>query len=107
MVMSRTTQTPKRPGFTAGLLIVASLAAPLAISEAQGPSPERALLNVIPVGYRLVGAGVESIPLDGDRALLGRTAATTWGSPSRGTESREAAFLVDGERALRTSAVGR
>jgi hypothetical protein len=105
--MSRTTQSPKRPGFTAGLLILASLAAPLAVSEAQGPTPERALLNTIPVAYRVLVAGTEPTPLDGDRVLLGRAAPSTRGTPSRATESQEAAFLVDGERALRTSAVGR
>jgi hypothetical protein len=102
--MSRTTQSPKRPGFTAGLLILASLAAPLAISEAQGPTPERALLNTIPVADRVLVAGIESTPLDGDRVLLGRMAAPTWGTPSRATASREAVFVVDGERALRISA---
>ena len=68
--MSRTAYShAHRPLVVTGLLLV-SLAASAATAPAQSPTPDRALLNRVPVStYRVVAAGNQSpTALDGDRA---------------------------------------
>ena len=99
--MSRTAQSPTRRPFAASLLALAGLASPLATSHAQGPSPERALLNSVPGAFRVVVVGNEppSPTIDGNRALLGRSASVT-DTPIFATRSHGDVLVVDGEQAL-------
>jgi hypothetical protein len=98
--MSRTTQSHKRQPFAAGLLVaLAGLASPLATSQAQGPSPERALLNSIPVSFGIAVGSESPTAIDGDRALLGRSAAVL-GAPSLASRFHADALVVNGEQAL-------
>jgi len=63
-------------------------------------TPERALLNAVPASYAVV-SDVEGPPVDGERALLGRSASVaSYGLPLA-TRWQEEALAVDGERALR------
>ena len=67
---SRTTRShSRRPLVMTGLALIA-LAASAATTQAQSPTPDRALLNRIPAAtYRVVAAGNQSpTAIDGDRA---------------------------------------
>ncbi len=92
---------PHRPLVAAGLLALVGLATSVTPTHAQSINPEGALLNPTPaVSYRFVS----DTPgpwrtIDGDRALLGRSAGVS-GAPSFATQSHRDVLVVDGEQAL-------
>lgn len=85
----------------AGLLGFASLVAPAA-TQAQSISPERALLNTIPViSYSAITIAADrSRAVDSEWALLGRSTAAVRSQSTALIGSLEKVRPVDGERAL-------
>src|SRR5262245_45369181 len=67
---------------------------------AQDITPERALLNVVPAPYSVVVA-LERLPIDGARALLGRSPVGVADALPVATGWQEESPAIDGERALR------
>jgi len=67
--MSRTPRSHPRRSIVATGLVVIGLVATAALTQAQSPAPDRALLNRIPVAtYRVVATGNQSpIDIEGDR----------------------------------------
>ena len=112
--MSRTTRShPRRPLVATGLALI-GLAASAATTQAQSPTPERALLNRIPAAtHRVVAAGNQSpIAIDGDRADLAKSAYfaefTGVGAEGRDMVWRGAvAGAAVGELTVRLAHVGR
>ena len=109
--MSRTTRShPRRPLVATGLALI-GLAASAATTQAQSPSPGRALLNRIPAAtYRVVAAGNQSpTAVDGDRAKSAYFAEFTGvGAEGRDMVWRGAvAGAAVGELTVRLAHVGR
>lgn len=109
--MSRTARShPRRPFVVTGLVLV-GLAASAATTQAQSPTPDRALLNRIPAAtYRVVAAGNQSpTALDGDRAKSAYFAEFTGvGADGRDMVWRGAvAGAAEGELTVRLAHVGR
>ena len=109
--MSRTTRShPRRPLVVTGLVLI-GLAASAATTQAQSPTPERALLDRIPLATdRGVAAGNQSpTAVDGDRAKSAYFAEFTGVGP----EGRDmvwrgaAAGAAVGELTVRLAHVGR
>ena len=81
-----------------GLAALVTLAAPAA---AQGVSPERALLNVVPLPYAVVVQPQSSVPqVDGGWALLAHTAPGRPAVPGVATRWVEETPAITAERAL-------
>ena len=109
--MSRTTRShPRRPLAVTGLVLI-GLAASAATTQAQSPTPDRALLNRIPAAtYRVVAAGNQSpTAIDGDRAKSAYFAEFTGvGAEGRDMVWRGAvAGAAVGELTVRLAHVGR
>ena len=85
----------------AGLLGVAGLVTLAAPAAAQSVSPERALLNVAPLPYAVVVQPESSVPpVDGERALLARTASASSAVLGVATRWLEEPPAITAERAL-------
>ena len=109
--MSRTTRShPRRPLVVTGLVLI-GLAASAATTQAQSPTPDRALLNRIPAAtYRVVAAGNQSpTSTDGDPAKSASFAEFTGvGAEGRDMVWRGAvAGAAVGELTVRLAHVGR
>jgi hypothetical protein len=100
--MSYPIQFPISRAFAPALLALAAIAAPAATTQAQSITSERALLNPVPVAYRVVvvGAGSPIAGVDGERALLGRWTAGASATPSLAVASEGEWRVIDGEQAL-------
>ena len=74
--------------------------APFGTARAQ-VTPQRALLNHVPVPYQveIVDARTTSIPIDGERALLGRS-GTEFTAAIDTAVQYAGASVINGERAL-------
>lgn len=103
-MFAQTHSPTRRPLVWAGLVGLAALGVLAAPAGAQSSVSERALLNVVRESF----PGPESSPVaepllaavDGDRALLGRSATGGAHAQRVATGRQEEAAFVDGERAL-------
>jgi hypothetical protein len=88
-----------RPLLVAGLASLAILAAQVPSAAAQSITPERALLNAGPTRYP-VASDAERLVVDGEQALLGKSAIPLSDGGTLATQSQLESGAINGERAL-------
>ena len=96
-MLTHTPSPTRRSALAVALSGLAFLGARAAPAAAQGITPERALLNVLPAPYQ-VATDVAQPPVDGQRALLGHSAADGFRVVAQWQEELPA---VNGDWALR------
>jgi len=88
-----------RPLLVAGLASLAILAAQVPSAAAQSITPERALLNAVPARHQ-VASNSEGPLVDGEQALLGKSAIPLSDGATVATRSQVQSPAINGERAL-------